>query len=240
MKPIIAIFGGSGLKGQDAKTARDAAVALGQRIVASGGIVLSAGTEAHGDAVKNGAIDGAGASWIGVSPDAESSGRVCATQKDGGIVLWTNLGHARNRLEAELCHGAICLTGERGTLSEAVFALALGKPVALWGFRPMAELPHGLVANSLEELAKAACERIAYRPGHGEFTQPLTPATIVANLQARMAYAIFSAATRPKAALEWVKSEVTSHSIEAPLMPEFKDSTRLQLEFGQWWNAKGS
>jgi predicted Rossmann-fold nucleotide-binding protein len=86
------------------------------------------------DAVSKGAASG---DWIGVLQEGNCPGSKrdgnCAGFKpeDKGGVIYSDMGNQRNFLEACLCDAAIVLEGAEGTISEAVSALCLGKPVLL-------------------------------------------------------------------------------------------------------------
>jgi hypothetical protein len=79
-------------------------------------------------------------------PDFKSEGK-------GGVV-YSDMGHQRNLLEAWLCDAAIVLKGAEGTISEAVSALCLGKPVLLAGstWAEDCSASNRLVANAQDAL----------------------------------------------------------------------------------------
>ncbi len=108
--------------------------AFGVAIVNLGHIVLSGGTDEGAGTVRESAIAGAIAGadpsrWIGVN----QKGPIAGHPDGDGFVIDTDLGHKRNYLEAHLCDAAIGLAGGNGTKSEVLFALSLGRPVALVG-----------------------------------------------------------------------------------------------------------
>ena len=123
-RAIIAIFGST------ESWAITLAEGLGAEVAQRGGIVLSGGTGPGKEAVKESAIKGAGNHpWIGVDPN----GPIGVEKNGAGLIVHTGLGHKRNYLEAHLCDAAVAIKGDDGTVSEATFALSLGRPVALAG-----------------------------------------------------------------------------------------------------------
>lgn len=118
----------------------EAARAFGAAIVRAGAVLLSGGTGCGADEIKERAIEGAvaeGGGWIGV----ENSGRLAPPRRvRGGLVVSPGVGHRRNFVGAALCDAAIALSGEDGTASEVVFALALRRPVVLYGWTPSGDL----------------------------------------------------------------------------------------------------
>jgi uncharacterized protein (TIGR00725 family) len=140
-RPIIAVFGGT-----SHNQAHEFARFTGEELLHRGAIVLSGGTGALLPLIKGGsssegpvketAIVGAESAdvrlryrWIGVDPSGGPDG----DPYECGFRIQTNLGDARNFVEAHLCDAAIVLPGEIGTRSEATFALVLGKPVIFVG-----------------------------------------------------------------------------------------------------------
>ena len=131
---IVAVFGRSGGISDEL---RELATCAGSKIAAAKFVVLTGDKlkeqEEEPDAVKDAAMQGAAPDghWIGVLKRAGSS----VFQKEGekGGVIFSNMGDRRNFLEASLCDAAIVLEGEEGTISEAVSAISLGKPVLLVG-----------------------------------------------------------------------------------------------------------
>lgn len=132
-RAIIAVFGG----GRHVALAE----ALGAMLRHRGQVTLTGGVGGRdGQAgpvadrrVKDAAILGARPGpWVGVLP----SGGPAFTEAGRGCVIATDLGHARNLLNAQLCDAAICLSAGAGTTSELLFCLALGRPVVLVGAWP--------------------------------------------------------------------------------------------------------
>lgn len=140
-RPIVAVFGGTSHNQahQFAEFVGEELAGLGALVLAGGvGALLPLGTAKPGAKrpVKETAIVGAENAvvplrhrWIGVDQSNGPDDDVF----ECGFIIRTDLGHARNFVEAHLCDAAIVLPGEEGTRSEATFALALGKPVLLVG-----------------------------------------------------------------------------------------------------------
>jgi uncharacterized protein (TIGR00725 family) len=128
---VIGIFGGS--SAGDLESERIAVRVGGDIASQSDWIVLTGGDDPGGPGVKNKALtepnEPPGNGWVGVTR-AET---VECREVERGLVLRTDLGHQRNYLEACLIDAAVVLPGETGTISEAVAALCLGKPVVFLG-----------------------------------------------------------------------------------------------------------
>src|SRR2546430_17207576 len=92
-KRIIAVFGGS-----PKQPILESAKELGRLVAAHDQILLTGGTRPVLDSVKNAAICGAGSSpWVGV--DRKSPVRAeNSTESKRGLVISSDLGHARNYL----------------------------------------------------------------------------------------------------------------------------------------------
>jgi uncharacterized protein (TIGR00725 family) len=138
---IVAVFGGSEDVLQEVLTL---AACAGSEIAAQGFVILTGGTmkaQKPPETVKDAALKGAApdGDWIGVlkkggTPDLKPDGYCPDFKSEGkGGVVYSDMGHQRNLLEAWLCDAAIVLKGAEGTISEAVSALCLGKPVLLAG-----------------------------------------------------------------------------------------------------------
>lgn len=129
-RAILAVFGGNGVGDDVLALAEDLGHAISDRHV-----VLTGGStpQASGN-VKDRALWGARAGpWIGVSKSKD--GRIDGGPEESGFVIRSGLDDRRNYLNAFLCDGAIALEGGSGTISEAVFTMALGKPIVLVGER---------------------------------------------------------------------------------------------------------
>src|SRR5262245_28946515 len=131
---IIAVFGGSKTRSPEVLAC---AQQLGSAITAARHVLLSGGTGPDctsgikGCAIV-GAIVGAGsARWVGVAQDGPpDDGPPDVEERNGGLVIWTGLGHKRNYLEASMCDAVVAFPGDDGTISEVTSALSLGRPVA--------------------------------------------------------------------------------------------------------------
>lgn len=228
MKAIIGVFGATGLAGGGALAdAREIGAILARRDA----IALTGANGVSDRGVKGAAVLGArdaGGAWIGVDPAGD--GQPHASQ--GGIVLSTSLGHKRNYVEAALCHGAICLAGGDGTLSEAVFTLSLGKPVAFRGegWTKQLRLP-----EQSDVLAETACEKV-WTEGSMDFQAALDPKKISASLRATTRYRIFKDSDSLKIIVEWILSEVIvpKNAFKPADFPEFEGSSLLADAYCEW------
>lgn len=140
---IVALFGGNDVPDEVLAAARW----IGRQIAADG-VVLTGGEGTTLQRVKEVAIDGAGpdGTWIGVLNNSGGTAGIKAVGR--GLVVSPQMADQRNFLEASLCDAAIVLPGEKGTVSEAVCSLCLGKPVLLVGAtwkerRPSGDFPKG-------------------------------------------------------------------------------------------------
>lgn len=185
-RALIAVFGGNKV----GKRVRALAEDIGAAIAEQGHILLTGGDkprENPGDKskkVKERAIEGVGGGpWIGV-PQTEDLGWY---RLGHGFVIRSGLGDKRNYLEACLCDAAVALEGGWGTLSEVIFSLSLGKPVALVGrrhWRKALSLDDSDRPQSLASWAEAiAWVREEDPRGTGELDRLLSPETIGARLQ---------------------------------------------------------
>jgi predicted Rossmann-fold nucleotide-binding protein len=157
---IVAVFGPSR---KVPKPVLDLARCVGSKIAAQGFVVLTGGTmkeQEHPRAVKNAALKGAepDGDWIGVlqdgnCPDSRHDGSCADLKPDGkGRIIYSDMGHQRNILEALLCDAGVVLAGAEGTISEAVSTLCLGKPVLFCGSTHTEDRP---AANPLFNIQKA-------------------------------------------------------------------------------------
>ncbi|WP_454698329.1 SLOG cluster 4 domain-containing protein [Arthrobacter humicola] len=132
-KRIIAIFGGS----READIL-DLAERLGNAVGAKNEIALTGGDSPKNPDtyVKYRALRGAFNAnalslWIGVTRTKQLPAK--SSPQDRGLLVASTLDHQRNYVEASMCDAAICLKGDKGTISEMTCALALKRPVALVG-----------------------------------------------------------------------------------------------------------
>jgi predicted Rossmann-fold nucleotide-binding protein len=151
---IVAVFGRTwrtgrtgGISDEVLKELLKLARCAGSKIAAAKFVVLTGDRPPTGGrleqlhAVKDAAMLGAAPNghWIGVlkgglkevKEDSEPAFRKEGKGKGG--VIFSNMGDRRNFLEASLADAAIVLDGKTGTISEAVSAISLGKPVLLVG-----------------------------------------------------------------------------------------------------------
>jgi uncharacterized protein (TIGR00725 family) len=156
---IVAVFGSS-------REVPDEILALahcvGSKIAAQGFVVLTGGTmdKEPPKAVKDAALNGAtpDCDWIGVLQDgscrdSSHEGNCADFRPYGkGRVVYSDMGHQRNFLEALLCDAAVVFAGKEGTISEAVSTLCLGKPVLLCANSRTEDCP---ATNQLLEIQEA-------------------------------------------------------------------------------------
>lgn len=156
---IVAVFGltwrpgrTGGISDEVLKELLKLAKCAGSKIAAAKFVVLTGDRPPTSDrleqlhAVKDAAMLGAAPDghWIGVLKGGakEVKGVLKEVKEDGepafqkegkGRVIFSNMGDQRNFLEGSLADAAIVLDGGTGTISEAVSAISLGKPVLLVG-----------------------------------------------------------------------------------------------------------
>jgi uncharacterized protein (TIGR00725 family) len=130
-RAIIAVFGGNRVGEDVLRLAED----LGGRLAHRGHITLTGGRQPELDEnVKDRALHGARAGpWIGISKSKPD--RINGRPVGSGFAIHSGLDDRRNYLNAHLCDAAIALPGGNGTTSEAIFAMALEKPIVLVGRR---------------------------------------------------------------------------------------------------------
>ncbi|WP_344475788.1 hypothetical protein [Nonomuraea monospora] len=164
---IVAVFGGSKDVPRDVL---DLAQCAGKRISARGFVILTGGmkeTQLCPKTVKDAALTGVAIDghWIGVLKDGNDPD---FKRHDEGGVVYSHMNHQRNFLEASLCDAAIVLKGAKGTISEGVSTLCLGKPVLLAGTNwtkecfPLYQLfkAHVLTENRKSDLVKTVLDRL--------------------------------------------------------------------------------
>jgi predicted Rossmann-fold nucleotide-binding protein len=188
---IVAVFGGTrGIRGEVLKLATCA----GSKIAAAKFVVLTGdklkGQEKNPEAVKDAAQLGAAPDghWIGVLKEAGNP--IFQKEGDKGGVIWSGMGDRRNFLEASLSDAAIVLEGAEGTISEAVSAISLGKPVLLVGTAWATRYPalhrvfqdRVLTGNPKDILVKESRKRLGGEtdesPIRGRIEQALKPGSI--------------------------------------------------------------
>jgi len=144
-RPIyVAVIGGGEVGPEIAAQAR----IVGRELARRGAVVLCGGLGGVMAAAAQG-VKEAGGVCLGILPDGDRS----RANPYLTYSLATNLGHARNLIIVHSADALIAVDGSHGTVSEAAFALKLGKPVialeAAW------DLP-GLQRAATPEAAVAA------------------------------------------------------------------------------------
>jgi hypothetical protein len=202
---IIAVFGGTTPPPPPEVLA--CAEQLGRAITAERHVLLSGGTGPDDNSVKGCAITGAGsARWVGV----EQSGPVRVEPKNGGLVIWTGLGHKRNYLEASMVDAAIALPGGRGggTVSEVTSALSLGRPVAFVGnWRAEVNLDASDLSTVLEDIVDRTRERFGNPTGTDGIDARLAKDALLKALNPLRHYRYFELC-EAQAVVKWIESVV--------------------------------
>jgi predicted Rossmann-fold nucleotide-binding protein len=117
---------------------RDHALRFGEAAARAGLVVLTGGGNEVDGEVKNAAIEGAryiedSARYIGILAD-HKNGQVTWERSDKGLLLYTGLPHyVRNLINGLTPDVLVVFGGSRGTLAEAAFAEAAGKPLFFFG-----------------------------------------------------------------------------------------------------------
>ena len=189
--PVIAVFGGA----KDDLTLY-AAEQIGYEVGLRRAILLTGGDDPRAPDLKGRVLagacgarkGGAMAPWIGVvreEPVRDPKTGVDTEQPrrdpefvDGGLGLALKPGgnHRRNYAEAEFCDAAIAFQGEKGTSSEVLFCLALGKPLVLIGGSWPSRYPMVSGAKARVDLKTEALDRVQLHPVHPCLTPPITKA----------------------------------------------------------------
>ena len=146
--------------------------------------------------------------WIGV----DRSGKVAAVEQGSGLRISTDLDHKRNYLEAALCDIAVCLSGGDGTVSEATFALALGRPVAFWGDDWSDKLHFGGPKQPLavEWMIERTMKRVGDEPtGRRSIDTFINRRGLAAKLAKPPPFAVFGSSRSASKLLRWVNSNIT-------------------------------
>ena len=114
----------------------DMALMIGREIARAGAILVCGGLTGIMEASARGARE-AGGTTVGIIPGNLKSEANPFVE----VVIATGMGYARNTIVATTSDIVIVIAGGTGTLSEAAFALNLGKPViALKGSGGVADL----------------------------------------------------------------------------------------------------
>src|SRR5262245_21030274 len=222
-RAIIGVFGG-----KDA-VAVARAKEIGELLAGSGQIVLTGGERAGERSVKESAIAGAGQSpWIGVL----RHGPVDARPSKSGFLIYSGLGHKRNYLEACLCDAAICLYGQRGTISELLFSLALNRPVAVVGDGLNSEWNVN-EPKQLTTMIDRAFERVGTGPtGNRHFDQLFNESAIRREL-ARPQLCGFFQLCNYRAAVAWTLGTLNGRPLPGSL-PLLTGYEGIQTQFHAW------
>jgi hypothetical protein len=232
-KRIVAVFGGSSAPSADVLAC---AKKLGHTITERGHVLLTGGTGPGDKSVKAVAIEGAGSErWVGV----DQSGPDRTEEKDGGLVVWTGLGHKRNYLEACICDAAVALPGGDGTVSEVTSSLSLDRPVAFVGDW---DADVDLDALDRSSVLKDIVQRTQTRFGNGTGTDEITPLiaeeSLLRALQQLPPYRYFELC-EAQAAVEWIESVVPG---PPPFQGEFPRLAALEevaRDFERWIEQHG-
>lgn len=134
--PLFAVFGANDPSDDELFAAR----LIGAAVNARGAVLLTGGDGSDPDTVKDAAIDAANRGGTGDSPpiwmgvaNTEVAGPP-AWHGESSVVVKPGWGHRRNFVEACLCDVAVALgASSRGTASEALFCLYLGRPLIILG-----------------------------------------------------------------------------------------------------------
>jgi hypothetical protein len=136
MKTQIGVIGSKDIY---SGTVWDIAVKVGREIARAGAILVCGGLTGIMEASAKGAQE-AGGITVGIVPGNAKSDANHFIE----IAIATGIGYARNTIVATTSDAVIMIAGGPGTLSEAAFALSLGKPViAMRGTGGVADLLAG-------------------------------------------------------------------------------------------------
>jgi hypothetical protein len=102
----------------------DLALKVGREIARTGAVLVCGGLTGIMEASAKGAKE-AGGTTIGIIPGNMKSEANSFIE----IVIATGIGYARNTIIATTSDAVVVIAGGSGTLSEAAFALNMGKPV---------------------------------------------------------------------------------------------------------------
>lgn len=230
-KAIIAVFGSTD------QPAVELARALGAAIANRGQIVLSGGTDKGAGTVRGSAIEGTGSSpWVGVN----QKGPIGGYPEHHGFVIDTNLGHKRNYLEAHLCDAAIGLAGGDGTKSEVLFALSLGRPVALVG-DGWQDDGWDLDADpqtAIDDLILAASRRVGWgAPGIVGLDDRLHEISVRAGLRDMGRHRFFPSDVAGRlvdSVLTWILDSIESGPGRAGSFPEIEGYEKVKATYDEW------
>jgi predicted Rossmann-fold nucleotide-binding protein len=137
--PALSVFGVFGAN-DPSEDELAAARLIGAAVNARGAVLLTGGDGSDPGTVKDAAIDAANRAgsedspptWMGVA-NTEDAGRP-VWRGESSVVVQPGWGHRRNFVAACLCDVAVALgASSRGTASEALFCLYLGRPLVILG-----------------------------------------------------------------------------------------------------------
>jgi hypothetical protein len=201
---IIAVFGGT--RPPPPPEVLACAEQLGRAITAARHVLLSGGTGPDNSSVKGRAIKGAGSKrWVGVeqSDPVRVEPKNPVEPKNGGLVIWTGLGHKRNYLEASMVGGR-----GGGTVSEVTSALSLGRPVAFVGnWRAEVNLDASDLSTVLEDIVDRTRERFGNPTGTDGIDARLAKDALLKALNPLRHYRYFELC-EAEAVVKWIESVV--------------------------------
>ena len=223
-KAIIAVFG--------SKSGLELAEGIGSKIAKEHGITLTGGNGKGGENVKERAIVGASSNpWIGVERKPPQRK---ASPLRSGIVIYTDLDHRRNYLEACLCDAAIGIKGGPGTTSEVLFALSLRRPVALvgeWGDPRKPDVLNQMIAESFQRVGKPPS-------GRPDLDELLNEGAVRNGLSFFPAFKRFDLSDSARNLVDWILKQVSS----GPLLgnfPRLKDYENVAADYFEWLDKAG-
>jgi uncharacterized protein (TIGR00725 family) len=155
-KPVIGVIGAS----EPTEAGYAVACEVGRHIAGAGAVLVCGGLGGVMEAAARGCAE-AGGLVLGILPGPEAA----EANPFVGIVVPTNMGHARNVIIAHTAQALIAVEGEYGTLSEIAIGLKLGRPVIALGSRhPVAGVvaaasPEAAVRLAFSMLAAAVADR---------------------------------------------------------------------------------
>ncbi len=226
-KAIIAIFGGND------DDAVNRAKALGGLLAKRFHILLTGGTKPGSQSVKESAIAGVGpSSWIGV----ERADRIDTAKPGNGFIIYTDLGHKRNYLEACLCDAAIGLSGGDGTVSEVTFSLALQRPVVFVGddWKRDGSLDDSGRATVLKSMVSRTFNRVGRTPsGKPDFDALVNESVIQQALTQLPPYIYLDSSKSSEDAVNWIEDILKTRK-KAGHFPILEDYKPVISEFDAW------
>jgi hypothetical protein len=168
--------------------------------------------------------------WVGV----DQGGPVRAEESDGGLAIWTGLGHKRNYLEACMCDAAIALPGGDGTVSEVTSSLSLDRPVAFLGdWRADIDLD----ALDLSSVLKKIVERTRRRFGNPNSTDGINVLiaedTLLHALKHLPPYRYFDLC-EAEAVAEWIESVVPGPAPFSGEFPRLAGLEKVARDYDRW------